>query len=126
MTLLNKIRNKWEIIGVQLEINQAEIVQTKAKMGLQNDTQMLAHILQLWSYKNCCETSWKKIISVIEEPPIQDKKVAEEIHRFLTRPYIQHEYTSQGKSCGNKTAFKCNLCWTICPSRPKSAPSVLA
>ena len=103
MTLLNKIKTKWEIIGTQLEVNQAEIVHTKVKMGLKNDTQMLAHILQLWSNKRSCETSWRKIISVVEEPPIGDKEIAEEIIQFLTRPNIQHEYISQGKSCGNNT-----------------------
>lgn len=126
MTLLNKIRNKWELIGIQLEINQAEIVHAKVKMGLQNDTQRLAHILQLWIDKHSCEPSWKKIISIVKEPPIDDKEIVEEIHQFLTRLNIQHEYISQGKGCGIVTVLRCNLYWTIRLSHFKSAPSILA
>ena len=98
MTLLSKIRFKWEEIGGQLEISAHELENAKMENGLQNNTQKLAYMLRKWNDTKSCEFSWRKIISVVEEPPVENKNVAEEIRQFLARPVSQHEYIPQDKS----------------------------
>ena len=94
MRLLHKLRFKWDEIGRQLDINQYEIENAKRESGLFENTDKLSYILRKWNDQRPCPVCWKKIMSVIEDPPIEDKTVAHEMREFLTREEIQDEYIS--------------------------------
>ena len=93
MTLLHDIKYKWDIIGVQLAVSNNDIM--CAKDGSPNNcTRKLANILQVWKNKRTSKVSWKKIITVVENPPIENKQVVEKIFYFLKRHDIRNEYLS--------------------------------
>ena len=56
------------------------------------NTISLSEVLQVWIDKKTCEVSWRMIITIINNPPVEEKKVADEIHKFLARPDIINEY----------------------------------
>ena len=93
MTLLHPIKNKWNIIGEQLEVCYGVIKSAEYNVAYDNTTK-LSEVLQVWKDKKTCEVSWKMIITVVDEPPLEDKKVADEMCEFLARSDIRSEYLS--------------------------------
>ena len=92
MTLLHKIRYTWKTIGEQLDVCYGDIKSAEYN-GAYNTTK-LSEVLQVWIDKRTCEVSWKKIITVVKEPPIEKKVVAEKMYKFLAKPDIRNEYLS--------------------------------
>ena len=88
MTLLDPIRHKWEIIGVQLGVCHGHIQSVQQNI----DTCKLSEVLQMWIDERNSDVCWGTIISVVEEPPINNKNVADQIYEFLSRPNIQRVY----------------------------------
>ena len=92
MQLLHPIRNDWENIGEQLEVPHDDILFIKQCNIAHDNTRKLSDVLQVWIDKKTCEYSWKMIIAVINDPPIEKKRVADKIHEFLARLDIKNEY----------------------------------
>ena len=96
MTLLHKIKYMWSTIGEQLEVHYGDIKSAEYNVTY-DDTRKLSEVLQVWIDKKTCEVSWRMIITVMKEPPIEHKVVTEKIYQFLARPDIRNEYLSSGK-----------------------------
>ena len=92
MQLLHSIRRIWDTIGEQLEVPDADILSLKQCNIENDDTRKLSAVLRVWKNKKTCEYSWRMIITVIDEPPVEEKRVADEICDFLARPEIKNEY----------------------------------
>ena len=92
--LLHPIRHIWEIIGEQLEVKHDDIMSIRLAQCNESHTNTikLSDVLQVWIDKKTCEVSWRMIITIINNPPVEEKKVADEIHKFLARPDIINEY----------------------------------
>ena len=94
MELLHPIRHIWEIIGQQLEVQHDDIMSIKlAQCNVSYaNTMNLSEVLQVWIDRKTCEVSWRMIITVTDKPPVEEKRVADEIRKFLARPDIMNEY----------------------------------
>ena len=75
-------------------MQHAAIMGIKDAQGntLHANTRNLSDVLQLWIDWKTCEVSWKKIITVINNPPVDEKSVAKEICHFLATPENMNEY----------------------------------
>ena len=93
MTLLHEIKYMWNTIGEQLEVHHCDIKSAEYNVAYDQTTK-LSEVLQVWIDKRTCEVSWRMIITVVKEPPIEHKVVAEKIYKFLARPEIRNEYLS--------------------------------
>ena len=98
MQLLHPIRNDWENIGEQLEVPHDDIVFIRQSNIAHDNTRKLSDVLQVWKNRKTCEYSWRKIITVIDNPPVEEKRVADEICDFLARPETMNEYLSSDQS----------------------------
>ena len=96
MTLLHEIKYMWSTIGEQLAVRYGHIMSAQYNVAY-DDTRKLSEVLQLWIDKRTCEVSWRMIITVVKEPPVEHKVVVEKIYQFLARPDIRNEYLSSGK-----------------------------
>ena len=90
MTLLHEIKYMWSTIGEQLAVRYGHIMSAQYNVAY-DDTRKLSEVLQLWIDKRTCEVSWRMIITVVKEPPVEHKVVAEKIYQFLARPDIRNE-----------------------------------
>ena len=93
MTLLHPIKFMWTTIGEQLEVPYSDIRSAEYN-EVHGDTPKLAEVLQVWIDKRTCEVSWRMIITVVKEPPIENKHIADDIYQFLSRSEIRNEYLS--------------------------------
>ena len=91
MTVLDPIKYQWDIIGGQLSVDYGDIKSAKHEETY-DATRKLAEILQRWIDQENCEVSWRKIHSVVVDPPVKNKRVANEICDFLAKPDIMNEY----------------------------------
>ena len=98
MTLLHHIKHMWNTIGEQLEVRYCDIKSAEYNVAY-NDTTKLSEVLQVWIDKRTCEVSWRMMITVVKEPPIEHKVVAEKIYQFLARSEIRNEYLSSDQPC---------------------------
>ena len=98
MTLLHPIKYKWDIIGVQLAVPDGDIKSAEYNEAYDH-TKKLSEVLQIWIDKKTRLVCWHTIITAVEEPPVENKVVADDIYQFLIRPDIQNEYLSTGKVC---------------------------
>ena len=89
----------WNDIGVQLEVPDGDIKSANYKEANRDSTK-LDEVLQAWINKRTRPVCWKTIITVVEEPPIENKVVADDIYQFLTTPDIQNEYLSSHHQTG--------------------------
>ena len=83
----------WNTIGEQLEVRCSDIKFAEYNVAYDHTTK-LSEVLQVWIDERTCEVSWRMIISVVKEPPVKKKEVAEKIYKFLARPEIRNEYLS--------------------------------
>ena len=97
MSLLHPIKYQWNIIGEQLNVQYDQIMSAQYNVSY-NDTMKLSEVLQVWIEKRSCAVSWRLILATIEEPPIDNVKVGDEIRQFLTQPDIYHQYCSDQQS----------------------------
>ena len=91
--LLHPIKYKWDTIGEQLEVPYGDIKSAEYNEAYDH-TKKLSEVLQVWIDKKTHLVCWQTIITVVEEPPIENKVVADNIYQFLTKPDIQNEYLS--------------------------------
>ena len=61
-------------------------------------TNKLNEVLQYWRDGKTCEESWKKIISIVDNDPLKNKSIADNICNFLARPGIKNEYLPSDQS----------------------------
>ena len=62
-----------------------------------DDSSRLSDVLQLWIDSDK-DVTWKKIISVIAHPPVNNKRLANQIEQsVLTQQNVQCEYVSTGQ-----------------------------
>lgn len=117
----------WKLIGEQLDVKDSDLKCLQQNVAY-DDIRKLAEVLQIWRDKRTCDVSWRKIITVIEEPPLETKVVAWNIFHFLARPEIKNEYLlsdQPGKSYKNldliiAVVSLCRLCYynkTSCDKR---------
>ena len=99
MMLLHPIKYKWDTIGEQLKVNFGDIKSAEYNEAYDH-TRKLSEVLQVWIDKRTSLVCWKTIITVVEEPPVENKVVADDIYQFLTRPDIQNEYLSSHRHTG--------------------------
>ena len=97
MSLLHPIKYQWNIIGVQLNVRYGQIKSAEYNVTY-NDTMKLSEVLQEWIDRRSCPVSWRVILAAIEEPPVDNVKVGDEIRQFLNRPDIYHQYCSDQQS----------------------------
>ena len=95
-SLLHNIKHMWYTIGEQLAVNYDDLKCIEYNITY-DCTKKLSEVLQVWIDKRTCEVSWRTIITVTDDPPIENKRVADEICEFLARSDIQNEYLSTGK-----------------------------
>ena len=96
MSLLHCIKHMWDTIGEQLAVRYGDIKSAEYNMTY-DSTKKLSEVLQVWIDKRTCEVSWRTIITVVDDPPVENKRVADEICEFLARSDIQIEYLSSGQ-----------------------------
>ena len=92
--LLHPISLMWYTIGELLHVNDSDLMYIAEYNVAYDNTIQLAKVFQIWLDKRTCEVSWRTIITVVKEPLIENKHIADEIYQFLSRPDIQNEYLS--------------------------------
>ena len=89
----------WNTLGEQLGVPYGDI-KSADNNEANMDSAKLSKVLQVWIDKKTRPVCWKTIITVVEEPPVENKVVADNIYQFLTRPDIQNEYLSSHHQTG--------------------------
>ena len=97
--LLYPIKYMWNTIGEQLEVRYGDIKSAEYNEAYDHTTK-LSEVLQVWMDKKTRVVCWQTIITVIEERPVENKTVADEIYQFLTSPDVQNEYMSSHHQTG--------------------------
>ena len=97
--LLHPIKYMWDVIREQLEVPYGDIKSADYNEAY-GDTTKFSEVLQVWMNKKTRLVCWQTIITVVEEPPINNKIVADDIYQFLSRPDIQNEYLSSHHHTG--------------------------
>ena len=92
MSLLNPIKSQWREIGEQLEVPHGELQSIQHNVAY-DDTRRLSEVFRLWIDRTT-EVSWRTILDVVRDPPVDNKRLEEEIRQFISRPDIQHIYLS--------------------------------
>ena len=82
LILLDPVKYDWRSIGEQLYVGYGDIKSEEYNASHDN-TARLSEVLQLWINQRKREVSWKTIITVIKDPPLNNVNVANEICRFL-------------------------------------------
>ena len=85
MELLDPVKHEWKIIGERLCIVNGHLQCIEESIHHYNER--LSQMLELWINQRKCMVSWKTIIDVIKDPPINNVKVANEICQFLLDEY---------------------------------------
>ena len=99
---LNPIKSQWYSIGNQLEVQDGSLKSIKYDPTY-NDTDRLSEVFQVWIDGRTTEVSWRVILDVIRNPPIENKRLELEIRKFLSRPDIQCLYLSPQNESKTKT-----------------------
>lgn len=89
--LLSSIKYQWRIIGEALQVRHEDIMSLEYNSTYDN-TIRLSQVLQFWMDQMKTPVSWHTIIKAIEEPPIDNATIAQEICLFLSQPDTQSEY----------------------------------
>ena len=91
MRVLDPIRYQWDTIGDLLGVNYGDIKSVECEEA-HDHTRKLSAILQCWKDGKTCEVSWRRIHSVVVNPPIKNMTVGDTICEFLARHEIKNEY----------------------------------
>ena len=102
MTELSSIKFQWKLIGEQLEVHNGTLKSIEYNTRY-NDTMRLSEVFQVWIDGRTTEVSWRVILDVIRNPPIENKRLELEIRKFLSRPDIQCIYLSPQNETKSKT-----------------------
>jgi hypothetical protein len=80
LELLSGISYKWSLIGNALQIEENVIQNIKNEESI--DKRRLSRVLSKWINSNN-DVTWKKIVTVIEGPTVDEKATANNIKEFL-------------------------------------------
>ena len=89
--VLGPIEYKWREIGEALEIPDGRI-QSIDHDARYNDTRKLSEVLQTWIDTQPSDVTWKNLIDVITEYPVNEPVLAKTIPDFLANPKISSKY----------------------------------
>ena len=89
--LLGSIQHKWREIGEALEVPDGRI-QSIEYDPRYNDTRKLSEVLQTWIGTQPSDVTWKNLIRVITEYPVNEPVLAKTIPHFLAKPEICSKY----------------------------------
>ena len=89
--VLGSIQYKWRAIGEALEIPDGRI-QSIVYDARYNDTRKLAEVLQIWINTQPSDVTWRNLINVITEYPVNEPVLAKTIPDFLAKPEISSKY----------------------------------
>ena len=89
--ILGPIEYKWREIGEALEIPNGRI-QSIDHNARYNDTRKLSEVLQTWIDTQPSDVSWKNLIRVITEHPVNEPVLAKTIPDFIAKPEISSKY----------------------------------
>ena len=92
--LLDPVKHEWRSIGEQLYVDYGDIKSEEYNVS-HDDTTKLSEVLQHWINQRKREVSWKTIITVIKDQPLNNVNVANEICHFLLNDYNSGEYCIQ-------------------------------
>ena len=91
MTILHSIKHQWNTIAEQLNVQYSDIKSAEYNVAY-NDTRKLSEVLQVWIDKRPCIVSWRAILTVVEEPPVDNASIGHDMRSFLCRSDIYHLY----------------------------------
>ena len=80
--LLKPISYQWIEIGESLNIPYDVLKRSQSFPS--PDVNKLSEMLQIWIDMQCSPVTWQTIIDVVSSPPIKNKALVDEIHRFLS------------------------------------------
>ena len=86
MNVLDPVKYEWRSIGEQLDVGYGDIKSEEYNVSHDNKAK-LSEVLQVWIDRKKREVSWKTIITVVRDPPLNNEKVANEICCFLLNEY---------------------------------------
>ena len=89
--VLGPIEYKWREIGEALEIPDGKI-QSIDYNPRYNDTNKLSVVLQIWINTHSANVTWRNLINVIREHPVNEPALAKTIPDFLANPEISKHY----------------------------------
>ena len=93
MIELSSIKFQWKLIGEQLEVDNGSLKSIEYNARY-NDTMRLSEVFQVWIDGRTTEVSWRVILDVIRNTPLSNKRLFDEVKKFLSRPDIQCMYLS--------------------------------
>ena len=85
LKLLHCEKSNWRSIGEQLVVTDGDI--QSLQYSKSRDETKLSEVLRLWTNQRKLDVCWKTIITVIENAPINNVKVAKTICDFLLGKY---------------------------------------
>ena len=98
--VLGPIKHKWREIGEALEIPDGRI-QSIDHDPHYNDSNKLSEVLQTWIDTQPSDVTWRNLIDVITEYPVNESVLAKTILDFLANPKITPDTTDS--SCPTTT-----------------------
>ena len=85
LKLLNDIRDRWNIIGIALEVQSATL--GTLNQSRKSDDLKLVDVIGAWFENQNPPVTWKTLIDAIEGPLVRHKKKANEIRDYLGIPH---------------------------------------
>ena len=89
--VLGPIQHKWRAIGEALEIPDRRIESIDG-VALYDDSNKLSEVLQIWIDTLTSDVTWRNLIDVITEYPVNEPVLAKTIPHFLANPKISSKY----------------------------------
>ena len=89
--VLGPIQHKWRAIGEALEIPNGTIKSIDHDARY-DDSNKLSEVLQTWIDTQPSDVTWRNLIDVITEYPVNEPGLAKTIPDFLVNPKISSKY----------------------------------
>ena len=87
---LNKVRDKWYHLGVQLNMKTSDLNAIRSQY-MNNPDDSLLEMLSVWlSRTDPSPPSWQRVVDALSSPAVERPDVA----RHITKSYLRHETTS--------------------------------
>ena len=89
MSLLSQIQSQWFTLGTALNVPKQGLlhqdIPTSAKLNV---------ILELWLDGNgiYSPVTWKTVLKAVESPIVNNRRVADEIRKYLCQDQVFHKY----------------------------------
>ena len=89
--VLGPIQHKWRAIGEALEIPDRRIKSIDG-VAHYDDSNKLSEVLETWIDTRPSVVTWRNLIDVITEYPVNEPVLAKTIPDFLAKPEISSKY----------------------------------